>query len=1138
MPINHSAKPEPTALEKLQDLLRTLFQFELSDLDFGIYRLFRLKQEELKAFIEKQLPQTVDKAFAEMTGSDSEQLSKDVEHLAGRIRSEVDPDAILDSGVVRDEVRNIKAKAIKELIAEYETKKSKLDTVHVTEEQKRDVFNHLYNFFSRYYDACDFIPRRFYGARTQYAVPYSGAETHLHWANKDQHYVKTGEAFRDYAFTVDALGGPFRVRFVITSANVPKDNTKGERRYFFPLSHEITYDTDSKTLRVPFHYRLPIDAELKSGGSPGSEDEQAKKLTGDKLQDSLLRQVQESVLSKVKDPALVNRLAQVVNEEEVERDGAEPVTLLLKRLRHFAKRNTTDYFIHKNLKIFLTTELEFYIKDQILHLGDIEGDLESKCRMLRAFRHLANDLITFLSQIEDVQLRLFEKRKFVLRTDYLVTIANIPKDLRKEILDPKRGAKQLAEWKFLYQFGECAELLDWKGKITEPFLDKHATLVVNTANFEESFKQRLIESFADLKAVTDGIVINSENYQALRFIERRLYERVKCIYIDPPYNRDSDDFIYKDRYRHSSWIAMLTSRLAVARSILSKEGVIFSSIDENERANLEHVLNSVFGEENRVEELIWAQNTTHSQSPTYSTNHEYVEVFARNKQIAIQDPAMFREPKPGFVEIMEVIETLNPKYPPLAEIESEIKALMAKHLEEYKEELNAMGLEYDDDTKKQDPWRGIYPYWHTEYRDVDGRKVEETNARKLKARIRLWQEGDASAPAGKQSETTKDPKHLNYRFYKPLHPVTKKKCPHPKRGWGFPYKWDDDSRENFVGFDLDDRIVWGEDETKVPRYKRFLHEVETNVSKSVIHDYTDGEKQVANLFGRPDFFRNPKPTTLIERFILQTCQKGDWVADFFVGSGTTAQAVINVSTLLRAKMKFFVCEMGKHFDTVLLPRIQKVIFTSHWQDGKPKVLATKEEARVRPCLVKVIKLESYEDALQNCSSADTVVRSNPRAAAHKAHLGDESYRLKYLASLPVEESASMLQLDNLQHPFGYTLEVLTDNGPQIQAVDLIETFNYLLGLDVQRLERWENTKDTLHGEPRLYRIVKGRDRSGKRFLVLWRDMTNFDPQVEREFLEARLKLEKEPFDRMLINGDTATPGFQSLDSLFKQLMTE
>jgi adenine-specific DNA-methyltransferase len=285
--------------------------------------------------------------------------------------------------------------------------------------------------------------------------------------------------------------------------------------------------------------------------------------------------------------------------------------------------------------------LEFYIKDQILHIGDLEGDFETKRRMLRTFRQLANSLITFLAQIKDVQLKLFEKRKFVLRADYLVTMAHVPKELWKEILDSKAGAKQLSEWKKLYAFDECAELLGWKGKLTEAFLVKHPTLVINTANLDESFKERLLESFEDLSAVTDGLLINSENYQALRLIEYWMHDRVKCIYIDPPYNR-GNDFIYKDSYRHSSWVAMMMSRLAVAHSFLKSDGVIFTSIDENERAQMEHVLDTIFVKENRVEELIWAQNTTHSQSPAYSTNHEYIEVFARIRSWPPRTPGCLR----------------------------------------------------------------------------------------------------------------------------------------------------------------------------------------------------------------------------------------------------------------------------------------------------------------------------------------------------------------------------------------------------------------------------------------------------------------------------------------------------------------
>jgi adenine-specific DNA-methyltransferase len=260
--------------------------------------------------------------------------------------------------------------------------------------------------------------------------------------------------------------------------------------------------------------------------------------------------------------------------------------------------------------------------------------------------------------------------------------------------------------------------------------------------------------------------------------------------------------------------------------------------------------------------------------------------------------------------------------------------------------------------------------------------------------------------------------------------------------------------------------------------------------------------------------------------------------DFFAGSGTTAEAAINLTREDGDRRKFVLVEFADHFSTVLLPRLKKTIFSPYWSDAKPAKLPKKQEIERSPRLVKVLTLESYEDALQNLSSEETLQRSEPRAAAHNVHLGVGAYRLHYLARLPLEESASMLKLDKLEHPFDYTIEVLTDNGPQTQTVDLVETFNWLLGLDVQRLESWENTKDKFNGGPRLYRVVKGKDRNAKRFLVLWRDMANLDPKAEREFLEARLKQQKEPFDRMLINGDSAIPGFQSLDFLFKQLMTE
>jgi adenine-specific DNA-methyltransferase len=155
----------------------------------------------------------------------------------------------------------------------------------------------------------------------------------------------------------------------------------------------------------------------------------------------------------------------------------------------------------------------------------------------------------------------------------------------------------------------------------------------------------------------------------------------------------------------------------------------------------------------------------------------------------------------------------------------------------------------------------------------------------------------------------------------------------------------------------DNRIVWGSDEKKIPQTKKFVHEVETNVAKSVVHDYTDGEKELTNLFGKSRSFPNPKPTTLISRFILQTTDQDEWIMDFFAGSGTTGHAVVEAFHMDRVRRKFLLVEAADYFDATLLPRIKKVFTASRWKEGQPVNMGG-------PGLFcKVCFLEQYEDAV-------------------------------------------------------------------------------------------------------------------------------------------------------------------------------
>lgn len=220
-----------------------------------------------------------------------------------------------------------------------------------------------------------------------------------------------------------------------------------------------------------------------------------------------------------------------------------------------------------------------------------------------------------------------------MATHYCITLDRIPASLHEQIIG---NDAQWAEWERLFAIGDLPEADD-----RQAILQSQSHLVLDTRFFDACFKQELLESIENLDASLDGLLINGDNFQVLRLLERRYHEGVKCIYIDPPYNTDSSAIPYKNNYRHSSWITMMRDRLAALSLMLTSDGAIFVSIDKTERTGLEHALDDVFGSDNRVEELIWAMNTNNSQAPNYSTNHEYVEVYAKDRRVAEQDASMF-----------------------------------------------------------------------------------------------------------------------------------------------------------------------------------------------------------------------------------------------------------------------------------------------------------------------------------------------------------------------------------------------------------------------------------------------------------------------------------------------------------------
>ena len=633
---------------------------------------------------------------------------------------------------------------------------------------------------------------------------------------------------------------------------------------------------------------------------------------------------------------------------------------------------------------------------------------------------------------------------------------------------------------------------------------------------------------------------------------------MKCVYIDPPYNTSSSAIPYKNDYKHSSYASMMYDRLDQLWRTLTKDGAIFVSIDKTERMVVQHVLDEIFGADNRVEELIWAMNTNNSQAPNYSTNHEYVLVFAKHRPTAELDRSMFREPKPGFEEVMELVARLNPDFPSITSIEADLRKLYEQHRNDLRKQLEDRGFEWKGE-KGNDPWKGLYNYAHAEYRDSDGKIVPESETRTSQATIWIWRESDASMPATKQSASTSDPDHPNFRFYLPSHPVTGKACPHPKSGWKFAYINDEKSpnKRSFVSLDRDGRIVWGPDETKIPQLKRMLHEVETNVGKSVFSDYSDGEKQTSAMFGSSGVFLAPKHADFVSRFILHAAKKDSLVLDCFGGSGSTAHAVINLNRSDRGRRKYIVVETAGYFDNVLKPRILKAIYTPDWRVGKPI-----SRNGISHCM-RVVRLESYEDTLNNLETR-RIDKQQLLLDAPEAQGVDglrEQYMLRYMLDVETRSSQTLLNVQAFIDPTAYKLKVKRPGSDESREVnvDLLETFNWLIGLTVRHIaaaqtfsatferdsEKRLRLKERLKLEaegPYWFRTVTGTTPDGRRTLVIWRKLSVEQEQdnlvLEEWFTRQGYSSRDSEFDLIYVNGGNNLENLKSPDDLWKVRLIE
>lgn len=679
-------------------------------------------------------------------------------------------------------------------------------------------------------------------------------------------------------------------------------------------------------------------------------------------------------------------LSEIVGTEKIKKRP-----LLAKYLNKYIGEKTTDFFIHKDLGSFLKRELDFYIKNEIMHIDDI-GDFASRnpfenfLIQTRVLRKIAHCLIDFLAQLENFQKNLWLKKKFIIGTQYCITLDRISSKYYAEIAKNK---EQIQEWVTLLAIDK---LDGFSNPLDVEFLKSNPSLPLDTAFFSSAFKDAVVSSL-DLSKL-NGTLVCGENSQALRLLQKKYDSSLSVIYIDPPYNTDASSIIYKNGYKSSSWLCMMKERFETAKELLAQNGVIVVAIDDVQLPELRRMMLDIFPYDLGVA-VVRSNPAGRLSKNRLSTSHEYALFFAKGK-----------EAKPASLPPTKEQEAV---YPCMDEKGRFVwNNLIRNGSNRFREDGPTM---YYPIVVKEDTLRIPVMKWCPE----KGRLGEYIIQEEL-------QPGETLVYPDK----IENGKVIEFNWH---------------RGW------------ETVKERLDEyRVRYKNGKPRIDFKKRMGHNPpSTWWGKSAVASALHGSSSLKKYFGEANF-DFPKAPGLVEDCIRTASDdKEATVLDYFAGSGTTPDVVINLNRCDGGNRKYIAVEMGRHFTDVMLPRVKKVIYSAQWSDGLPvhdkHEIARNDDGHV----FKYSYLESYEDTINN------LVTDNQRPHAEKRSSDpDNVYLINYLLEIETRGSPSLLNISSFDNPLGYKLKHKKPNSFERteQQVDLVETFNYLIGLNAIHLGAW------------------------------------------------------------------------------------
>ncbi|WRG06829.1 site-specific DNA-methyltransferase [Helicobacter pylori] len=297
--------------------------------------------------------------------------------------------------------------------------------------------------------------------------------------------------------------------------------------------------------------------------------------------------------------------------------------VLKKAFFKFKKQGSMDYFIHKNALGFLKEQLDLYLFEYLFK--EMTAFDAKRLNEINTIKEVALQVIVLVSEFENELCKIWNKPRFVLNSHFIVSLDKLKAknyDLNK-ITNHPNYPKQVQEWQ------------DLNLKTTDNLL-KNEFLPLDTLYFKD-LEEEVKSLFSENEI--NGTLIKSENYQALNSLKNRYKEKIDCIYIDPPYNTQNNEFIYADNFKRSSWLSMMENRLGLAHALLNDKGAMFVSIDDNEQAYCKALMDEVFnggggGGDNFVNTIIWEKKySPQNHTKWFSDNHDFILLYAKDKGI-------------------------------------------------------------------------------------------------------------------------------------------------------------------------------------------------------------------------------------------------------------------------------------------------------------------------------------------------------------------------------------------------------------------------------------------------------------------------------------------------------------------------